>query len=54
MQVYVAAVRNRKLKHPDNDGLLYEINKDKEEALDQEFLPHTKVFRSGCDKQVLA
>ncbi|KAK1375446.1 Proton-dependent oligopeptide transporter family [Heracleum sosnowskyi] len=45
VQVYVAAVRNRKLKHPDNDVELYEMNKDKEDALEQEFLPHTQGFR---------
>ncbi|XP_063944290.1 protein NRT1/ PTR FAMILY 4.5-like [Daucus carota subsp. sativus] len=45
IQVYVAAVRNRKLKYPDNDAELYEISMDKEEALEQEFLPHTQDFR---------
>ena len=43
--MYVAAVRNRKLKYPDNDAELYEISMDKEEALEQEFLPHTQDFR---------
>ncbi|PON69171.1 Proton-dependent oligopeptide transporter [Trema orientale] len=45
IQVYVAAVRNRNLSLPEDPADLYEINKDKEAALDGEFLPHTDSFR---------
>lgn len=45
MQVYVAAFRNRNLELPDNAAELYEINMDKETALELEFLPHREVFR---------
>lgn len=46
-QVYVAAIRNGNLSLPENPADLYEINKDKEAALEAEFLPHTDAFRSG-------
>ncbi|KAL8108219.1 hypothetical protein AgCh_024605 [Apium graveolens] len=45
IQVYVAAIRNRNLELPDNAAKLYEINMDKEAALELEFLPHREVFR---------
>ncbi|KAK4491623.1 hypothetical protein RD792_002378 [Penstemon davidsonii] len=45
VQVYVAAIRNRKLQVPEDSNELYEINKDKEAAIQAEFLPHTKAFR---------
>ncbi|KAF9620646.1 hypothetical protein IFM89_013672 [Coptis chinensis] len=44
-QVYVASIRNRKLTHPGNPKELYEIDRDKEAAVDQEFLPHRKTLR---------
>ncbi|CAI9783782.1 unnamed protein product [Fraxinus pennsylvanica] len=45
VQVYVAAARNRNLQLPEDSNELYEINKDKEAAIEAEFLPHTNVFR---------
>ncbi|CAK9182590.1 unnamed protein product [Ilex paraguariensis] len=45
IQVYVAAIRNRKLQLPEDSAELYEINKDKEAALEVKFLPHRDVFR---------
>ncbi|XP_060669852.1 protein NRT1/ PTR FAMILY 4.6 [Ziziphus jujuba] len=45
LQVYVAAIRNRKLKLPENPEDLYEINGDKEAAVEAEFLPHRDTFR---------
>lgn len=47
MQVYVAAIRNRNLILPEDAAELYEINMDKEAALEVEFLPHREVFRSA-------
>ncbi|CAA2933781.1 NRT1 PTR FAMILY -like [Olea europaea subsp. europaea] len=44
-QVFVAAIRNRNLQFPENTNELYEINKDKEAAIEAEFLPHTNVLR---------
>ena len=44
-QVYVAAVRNRKLELPKDPEELYEINRDKEAETEAEFLPHRDVFR---------
>ncbi|KAI5331420.1 hypothetical protein L3X38_021977 [Prunus dulcis] len=45
IQVYVAAIRNRNLSLPEDPADLYEINKDKEAALEEEFLPHRSIFR---------
>ncbi|KZV51071.1 nitrate transporter [Dorcoceras hygrometricum] len=45
VQVYVAAIRNRKLKLPDDFNDLYEINNDREAANHSELLPHTHAFR---------
>ncbi|KAK9267601.1 hypothetical protein L1049_010031 [Liquidambar formosana] len=45
IQVYVAAIRNRKLNLPENPTELYEINRDEEAAIEAEFLPHRDVLR---------
>ncbi|XVF87257.1 hypothetical protein PTKIN_Ptkin18bG0104400 [Pterospermum kingtungense] len=45
IQVYVAAIRNRNLQLPKNPQELYELPKDKEAALDDDFLPHRDVYR---------
>ncbi|XP_062093299.1 protein NRT1/ PTR FAMILY 4.5-like [Humulus lupulus] len=45
IQVYVAAVRNRNLSLSEDPSDLYEINQDKEAALEADFLPHTNAFR---------
>ncbi|XP_038697166.1 protein NRT1/ PTR FAMILY 4.5-like isoform X2 [Tripterygium wilfordii] len=45
IQVYVAAIRNRNLALPKDPSELYETNKDKEAAVETEFLPHRDVFR---------
>ncbi|XP_017629980.1 protein NRT1/ PTR FAMILY 4.5-like [Gossypium arboreum] len=45
IQVFVAAIRNRNLKLPENPLELYEIDKDKEAALEDDFLPHRDVYR---------
>ncbi|KAL5774149.1 hypothetical protein ACOSP7_011706 [Xanthoceras sorbifolium] len=45
IQVYVAAIRNRKLQLPEDPMELYELNKDKEAAIDTEFQPHRDIFR---------
>ncbi|KAF5810814.1 putative proton-dependent oligopeptide transporter family, MFS transporter superfamily [Helianthus annuus] len=45
VQVYAAAIRNRKLPLPKDPFELYEIHRDKEAALHQEFLPHRDVYR---------
>ncbi|XP_050234343.1 protein NRT1/ PTR FAMILY 4.5-like [Mercurialis annua] len=45
VQVYVAAFRNRKLQIPEDSSELYEINKDKEAAIESEFQFHTDSFR---------
>ncbi|KAM1032964.1 hypothetical protein ACFX13_037323 [Malus domestica] len=45
IQVYVAAIRNKNLSLPEDPAELYEISKDKEAALEQEFLPHRPIFR---------
>lgn len=43
--MYVAAIRNRKLSLPENPEDLYEINRDKEAAVEEEFLPHRDILR---------
>ncbi|XP_073128707.1 protein NRT1/ PTR FAMILY 4.5-like [Henckelia pumila] len=45
VQVYVAAIRNRKLDLPDDFNDLYEINNNREAANQSEVLPHTNAFR---------
>ncbi|KAJ0581571.1 putative proton-dependent oligopeptide transporter family, MFS transporter superfamily [Helianthus annuus] len=45
IQVYVAAIRNRKLRLPDDPSELHEMPLDSEAALHQEFLPHRDVYR---------
>ncbi|XP_059638740.1 protein NRT1/ PTR FAMILY 4.5-like [Cornus florida] len=45
IQVYVAAILNRKLQLPEDPTELYEINRDKEAAIEAEFLPHSDGFR---------
>ncbi|KAH7545071.1 hypothetical protein FEM48_Zijuj01G0054300 [Ziziphus jujuba var. spinosa] len=52
LQVYVAAIRNRKLKLPENPEDLYEINGDKEAAVEAEFLPHRDTFSTVLVKIV--
>lgn len=44
--MYVAAILNRKLQLPEDSSELYEIDNDKEAALEAEFQPHTDTFRS--------
>ncbi|KAH7568678.1 hypothetical protein JRO89_XS06G0031700 [Xanthoceras sorbifolium] len=43
--VYVAAIRNKKLRLPKDPAELYEIDKDNEAAIDAEFLSHRDIFR---------
>ncbi|MED6155117.1 hypothetical protein PIB30_002320 [Stylosanthes scabra] len=45
IQVYVAAIRNRSLTLPADPAELYEIEQDKEAALEIEFLPHRDIYR---------
>ncbi|XP_020547160.1 protein NRT1/ PTR FAMILY 4.5-like [Sesamum indicum] len=45
LQVYVAAIRNRKLRLPQDSNELYEINRDSEAANQAEFLSHSSAFR---------
>ncbi|RYQ86976.1 hypothetical protein S83_072213 [Arachis hypogaea] len=45
IQVYVAAIRNRNLQLPADPMELYEIEQDKEAALDLEYLPHRNIYR---------
>ncbi|KAL5774148.1 hypothetical protein ACOSP7_011705 [Xanthoceras sorbifolium] len=45
VQVYVAAIRNKKLQLPKDPVELYEIDKDNEAAIDAEFLSHRDIFR---------
>ncbi|KAL0352926.1 UNVERIFIED_CONTAM: MACPF domain-containing protein CAD1 [Sesamum angustifolium] len=45
LQVYVAAIRNRKLRLPQDSNQLYEINPESEGANQAEFLSHTSAFR---------
>ncbi|KAL5772107.1 hypothetical protein ACOSQ2_012031 [Xanthoceras sorbifolium] len=45
VQVYVAAIRNKKLRLPKDPAELYEIDKDNEAAIDAEFLSHRDIFR---------
>ncbi|XP_058092656.1 protein NRT1/ PTR FAMILY 4.5-like [Magnolia sinica] len=44
-QVYVAAIRNRNLRLPENPEELYEIERDKESGIEVELLPHRDIFR---------
>ncbi|XP_011658522.1 protein NRT1/ PTR FAMILY 4.6 [Cucumis sativus] len=43
--VYVAAIRNRKLILPEDSTHLYEIERDKENAMEDDFLPHRNIYR---------
>jgi peptide/histidine transporter 3/4 len=43
--VYIAAIRNRNLPHPADSDELYEIEQDKEAAMEIEFLPHRNTLR---------
>ncbi|KAK8612779.1 hypothetical protein V6N13_092886 [Hibiscus sabdariffa] len=52
VQVFVAAFRNRNLQLPQNPLELYEIEKDKEAGLEDDFLPHRDVF-SFLDKAAI-
>ncbi|KAG7959930.1 hypothetical protein I3843_10G093800 [Carya illinoinensis] len=45
IQVHVAAIRNRNLHLPEDPADLYEIENDKEAAVEAEFLPHRDIFR---------
>ncbi|KAA0052592.1 protein NRT1/ PTR FAMILY 4.5-like isoform X2 [Cucumis melo var. makuwa] len=45
LQVYVAAIRNRKLILPEDSTQLYEIERDKEVAAEDDFLPHRNIYR---------
>ncbi|KAE8647727.1 hypothetical protein Csa_004103 [Cucumis sativus] len=45
LQVYVAAIRNRKLILPEDSTHLYEIERDKENAMEDDFLPHRNIYR---------
>ncbi|XVE51518.1 hypothetical protein DITRI_Ditri02bG0048500 [Diplodiscus trichospermus] len=45
IQVYVAAIRNRNLQLPENPLELYEIDKDKEAALEDDLLPQRDAYR---------
>ncbi|MED6110619.1 hypothetical protein PIB30_044679 [Stylosanthes scabra] len=45
IQVYVASIRNRRLTLPEDPAELYEIEQDKEAALETEFLPHRDIYR---------
>ncbi|OMO82772.1 Proton-dependent oligopeptide transporter family [Corchorus olitorius] len=53
IQVYVAAIRNRNLKLPENPLELYEIDMDKEAAeMKDELLPHRDVYRFGSSSRL--
>ncbi|KAK9064304.1 hypothetical protein SSX86_015684 [Deinandra increscens subsp. villosa] len=45
IQVYVVAIKNRKLQLPEDPSELHEISMNKEAALHHEFLPHRDVYR---------
>ncbi|KAL4204426.1 hypothetical protein AMTRI_Chr01g109790 [Amborella trichopoda] len=45
VQVLLVSLRNRKLQLPENHEDLYELNKDKESAIEVEFLPHRNIYR---------
>ncbi|KAM4112076.1 hypothetical protein ACJW30_05G113400 [Castanea mollissima] len=45
IQVYVAAIRNRNVDLPEDPTELYEIDHDKEAAMEEDFLPHRDIFR---------
>jgi len=50
-QVYIAAIRNRNLPLPEDPMELYEIEQDKEAAVEVEYQPHRDIFRFNltCD-----
>ena len=43
--MYVAAIRNRNLDLPEDPTELYEIDHDKEAAMEEDYLPHRDIFR---------
>ncbi|KAG6581385.1 Protein NRT1/ PTR FAMILY 4.6 [Cucurbita argyrosperma subsp. argyrosperma] len=45
LQVYVAATRNRNLVLPEDPADLYEIERDKEAVMEEDFLPHRNICR---------
>ncbi|XP_058213626.1 protein NRT1/ PTR FAMILY 4.5-like [Rhododendron vialii] len=45
IQVYIVAFCNRNLHLPEDPEELYEINRDKEAAIETEFLPHRDVYK---------
>ncbi|XP_061356393.1 protein NRT1/ PTR FAMILY 4.5-like [Gastrolobium bilobum] len=45
IQVYIAAIRNRNLPLPEDPRELYEIEQDKEAAVEIEYLPHRDILR---------
>ncbi|QHN96682.1 Protein NRT1/ PTR FAMILY 6 [Arachis hypogaea] len=44
VQVYVAAIRNRRLTLPEDPAELYVIEQDREATLETEFLPHRDIY----------
>ncbi|XLT65674.1 hypothetical protein HN873_022113 [Arachis hypogaea] len=44
VQVYVAAIRNRRLTLPEDPSELYAIEQDREATLETEFLPHRDIY----------
>ncbi|XLS81351.1 hypothetical protein HN51_047182 [Arachis hypogaea] len=44
VQVYVAAIRNRRLTLPEDPAELYAIEQDREATLETEFLPHRDIY----------
>nr|XP_027191491.1 protein NRT1/ PTR FAMILY 4.5-like isoform X2 [Cicer arietinum] len=45
LQVYIAAIRNRNIPLPADSIELYEIEQDKEAAMELEYVPHRDIFR---------
>ncbi|KAB1221478.1 Protein NRT1/ PTR FAMILY 5.1 [Morella rubra] len=45
IEVYIAAIRNRNLRLPEDHTELYEIDKGKEAAQEAEIFPHRDIFR---------
>lgn len=45
LQVYIAAIRNRNLPLPADPAELYEIEYNKEAAMELKYLPHRDIFR---------
>lgn len=53
IQVYVAAFRNRREIAPKDSSELYELDHDKEAAIQAEMLPHRNVFRYSLSQRKL-